>query len=218
MPTTMRTNKRQAWAIWIKSNEQVFKVLGLSFFLFTLFVGVIWALGRDAESIAFVLGCISSTMFGVVEVAHYVEPDRKAVRDMNIEELLLFISSSNSNSDWRRFNTNFAEEAVLLEDPRLRLTIRIDEHGIQNEDYHDPWANKFPDPRATGFWVDITYDRAIFERKILVSIDGGRAMIPSPDSPQTLRISKLDFVIAQLFNASESNLNDYLQRTGITVA
>lgn len=211
-------NKIRTCAIWVKSNEQVFKVLGLSFFLLTLIVGMAWAFGLNAESIAFVLGCTSSAMFGTVEVAHYVEPDRKAVRDMNIEELLLFISSTNSTSDWKRFNTNFAEEAVLLEDPRLRLTIRMDEDGIQNEDYHDPWANNFPDPRATGYWVDITYDRAIFERKILVSIDGGRAMIPSPDSPQTLRISKLDFVIAQLFNASEFNLNDYLQRTGITVA
>ncbi len=200
--------------IWIKSNDRVFKILGLAFFVLTGGVGVLWVFGRDVESVAFVLGCISSSMFGIVETARYIEPDRRAVRDMSLDEILNFIEVSDPDSHWRRFNTNYASEAVLVEDPRLRMTIHLNESGTQCEDFKEPWANCFSDPSAHGYWVDISYDRALIDRDILVSVDGGRAMLPIPRSRTELVVSKKQYVIARVFD-SFSTLDDYMRQAGL---
>ena len=202
--------------LWIKSNEKVFRVLGVLFFLVTVAVGVLWIAGRDVESVAFVLGCISSSMFGVVEVAKYVVPDRKAVRDMGIDELLFFVQASNAATDWKTINTEVVSEAALNEDPRLRVTIRYDERGVHTEDFQEPWANNFfADPKAKGYWVEVTYDRALIYRHVLVSVDGGRAMLPMPKSRADLTVSKLTYRLAQLFD-SLSTLDKYANRAGLT--
>jgi hypothetical protein len=203
-----------AVSLWIKSNEKVFRVFGVLFFLFTAAVGVLWIAGRDVESVAFVLGCISSSMFGVVEVAKYVVPDRKAVRDMGIDELLSFVQSSNAATDWKTINTEAVSEAALKEDPRLRATIHYDERGVQTEDFQEPWANGFADPKAKGYWVEVTYDRALIDRRVLVSVDGGRAMLPMPKSRADLTVSKLSYRLAQLFD-SLSKLDEYASRAGL---
>ena len=206
----------QAVSLWIKSNEKVFRALGVLFFLVTAAVGGLWIAGRDVESVAFVLGCISSSMFGVVEVAKYVAPDRKAVRDMGIDELLLFVQSSNAATDWKTIDTEFVSEAALKEDPRLRATIHYDERGVHTEDFQEPWANNgFADPKARSYWVEVTYDRALIDRRVLVSLDGGRAMLPMPKSRADLTFSKLSYRLAQLFD-SLSTLDEYAKRAGLT--
>ena len=205
-----------AVSLWIKSNEKVFRVLGVLFFLVTVAVGGLWIAGRDVESVAFVLGCISSSMFGVVEVAKYVVPDRKAVRDMGIDELLFFVQSSNAATDWKTINTEVVSEAALNEDPRLRATIRYDERGVHTEDFQEPWANNgFADPKAKSYWVEVTYDRALIYRHVLVSVDGGRAMLPMPKSRADLNVSKLSYRLAQLFDPL-STLDEYANRAGLT--
>lgn len=153
-------------------------------------------------------------MFGVIEVAKYIAPDRKAVRDMSLDEMLTFIEDSNPNSDWKRFGTNYVSESVLIEDPRLRLTIHHDESGKQCEDFKEPWANEFPDPHARGYWVDISYDRALIDRVILVSVDGGRAMLPVPKSRNDLIVSNRAYVIARLFDTL-STLDEYMRIAGM---
>ena len=204
----------QKIAIWVKANEAVFRTLGLVFFVLTICAGIIWLIGRDAESVAFVLGCISSSMFGLIEVAKYIEPERKAIREMSLDEMLMFIELSDPNNDWTRFTTNYASESILIEDPRFRLTMHHDETGTQCDDFKANWANKFPNPHAYGFWVDISYDRALIDRVILVSVDGGRAMLPVPKTHPELVVSKRDYVIACMFN-TRSTLDQYMQLAGI---
>lgn len=201
-------------ALWVKSNEQVFKFLGVAFFVVTVVVGVFWFLVRDVESVAFVLGCVSSSMFGLVEVAHYVSPNRKAVRDMGLNEILEFVKSSNAQADWNLISTDLVSEAALKEDPRLRVTVRYDERGIHNDDFQEPWANGFPDPKARSYWAEITYDRAMLDRIVLVSVDGGRAILPLPESRVDLEVGKLKYRVAELFNKS-ATLRQYFQRAGL---
>jgi len=201
-------------ALWVKSNEQVFKFLGVAFFVVTLVVGVFWFLVRDVESVAFVLGCVSSSMFGLVEVAHYVSPNRKAVRDMGLDEIIEFVKSSSAQVDWKRFSTDLVSEAALKEDPRLRVTVRYDERGIHNDDFQEPWANRFPDPKARSYWAEITYDRAMLDRIVLVSVDGGRAILPMPKSRVNLVVGTMEYRVAELFDKSET-LWQYFARAGL---
>ena len=69
----------------------------------------------------------------------------------------------------------------LKEDPRLRFRAKFTGDGIQNDNFKDEWANRYPDPRATGYWYDLYFDGNLIERFILVFVDGGRASIPPPD-------------------------------------
>ncbi|MBM3423259.1 MAG: hypothetical protein FJY09_08480 [Chlorobi bacterium] len=201
-------------SIWIKFNEAVFRFLGLIFFFLTICAGFIWLIGRDAESVAFILGIISSSMFGIIEVAKYIEPERKAIREMSLDEMLIFIETSDSIKDWKGVTTAYASESVLIEDPRLRITIHHDETGTQCKDFKAYWANMFPNPHADGYWVDITYDRGLIDRVVLVSVDGGRAMLPVPKTTSELVVSKRDYVIACMFNDC-SILDQYMQMSGI---
>jgi hypothetical protein len=201
-------------AQFVKSNEKVFKLLGVAFFLLTAAIGVLWIFGRDVESVAFVLGCISSSMFGVVEVAHYISPNRKAVRDMDIDEVLAFVQLSNVQTDWKLISTGIVSEAALKEDPRLRVTIRYDERGVHEEDFREPWANGFPDPSARSYWAEVTYDRAILDRYVLVSVDGGRAMLPMPNSRVDLHVGELKYRVAELFDGA-ATLQQYFARAGL---
>ena len=206
----------QRCAIFIKSNDSVFRVLGVVFFLLTAIAGVLWLFGRDVESVAFVLGCVSSSMFGVIEVAKFVVPDRRAVREMTIEQLLQHVELSSAQSDWKAFSTGVTAEAALREDPRLRVTVRYDERGVHQEDFQEPWANKFPDPKAVSYWAELTYDRALIDRRVLVSVDGGRAMLPMPESRVDLRVSKIHYRMAELLDGL-STLPDYFARAGLRV-
>jgi hypothetical protein len=206
----------QKCAIYVKANESVFRVLGVVFFLITAMAGVLWLFGRDVESVAFVLGCISSSMFGVIEVAKFVVPDRKAVREMTIDQLLQLVELSSAATDWMVFTSDTTTEAASKEDPRLRVTVHHDERGIHQEDFREPWANGFPDPKAVSYWADITYDRALIDRRVLVSVDGGRAMLPMPQSRVDLKVNKLHYRIAELLDGM-STLPDYFSRAGLRV-
>lgn len=201
-------------ALWIKTNEKVFRILGVFFFVLTAAVGVLWIVGRDVESVAFVLGCVSSSMFGAIEVAKYFVPDRKSIREMGIDELLSFIQNSNAETDWKTISTEVASEAVHKEDPRLRATMYHDDRGVQTDDFKESWANSFPDTHAQGHWVEITYDRALIDRRILVSVDGARAMLPLPKSRTDLTMNPLSYRLAQLFDSS-STLDEYARRAGL---
>jgi len=206
-------------AIWIKANDTTFKILGLIFFVLTFFFGVLWLIGCDVESVVFVLSCISSSMFGLIEVAKYIEPDRKAIREMSLSEMLIFIENSDPKKEWKHFTTSYASESVLIEDPRLRLTIHFDETGTQCKDFKAVWANKFPNPYAYSSWVDIFYDRNLIDRHILVSVDGGNVMLPMPIpvSYPELVVSKKDYTIARMFNLSLASLDQYMKWAGICV-
>ncbi len=153
-------------------------------------------------------------MFGLVEVAHYLAPNRKAVRDMGIDEILEFVQSSNAQADWKLISTGIVSEAALKEDPRLRVTVHHDERGVHEDDFQEPWANGFPDPKARSYWAEITYDRAMIERLVLVSVDGGRAMLPMPKSRVDLVVSKLKYRVAELFDET-ATFQQYFSKAGL---
>ncbi|MBL0317332.1 MAG: hypothetical protein IPP69_16815 [Flavobacteriales bacterium] len=209
-PRSIKSVKIESIAKTIKKHEHLFKVFGLLSFGLTMFIGVLWALGCEFEPITFIMGGISSSFFGIIEIAKYITPDRKQIRDMSLDEMLQVIEESNPTTDWKKFSTEYATELVLLEDPRLRLTIYQDERGTQCDNFKEPWANCFPDPTAHGYWVNISYDRAVLDRKILVSVDGGRAMLPVPKARNNLFVSKRDYAIAKLFD-SLSTLDEYMR-------
>lgn len=118
---------------------------------------------------------------------------------LKLQELRGLIAST-TGSDWERvatgpyFHDGFSsvwdkegsrieearshgEKAVLIDDIDVSL-----EWGFTWSDDRDeswPWADGFPDQKAHSFWVDIFYRGALVDRVRLVSVDGGRADLPT---------------------------------------
>ncbi len=134
---------------------------------------------------------------------------------MDYDEILSFIKTTNAKQDWKFIKTNWAEEAFLKEDPRLRIRMRWDDEGVHVKDFKEPWANKHPDPTANSYWYDLSYDGALIERFILVSVDGGRAELPLPDR-STLEVEPLIYKVAEVFDELNT-LEEYMRRSGLSV-
>ena len=185
------------------------------FFALALLTGLIWITGKDVEPIAYVFGLISSLLFASPSIAEYILPNRKPVRHMDYEEILSFIKTTNAKQDWKFVKTNWAEEAFLKEDPRLRIRVRWDDERVHVKDFKEPWANKYPDPTASSYWYDLSYDGALIERFILVSVDGARAELPLPDR-NTLKVETLIYKVAEVFDELNT-LEEYMNRSGLSV-
>ena len=103
-------------------------------------------------------------------------------------------------------------------DVNLRIEINYNDEGIQNESFVEPWANCFPDERARGYWCDIYFGLSLIERTILVSVDGGRAMLPIPreqdESGNYVIVKPFDYKMAEIFDSLDT-LFDYFHRSGL---
>ena len=96
----------------------------------------------------------------------------------------------------------------------VNLTIGSSHEGedIQQENFREPWANKFPDERATGYYYNVRYGTTVVARVILVSVDGGRALLPAPGIGKKL-VPKLEWAVAEIFDTI-GTLNEYASRAG----
>lgn len=202
-------------ALWVKKNPHLIRETALIFFSIALFMGVIWISGKDVEPIVYVLGSISTLLFASPALARYVQSDKKSVRNMSYDEILDFITTSNAKLHWKWIETNWAEEAFLKEDPRLRIRVRKDELGIHIKNFNESWATRYPVPTATSYWYDLYYDSALIDRFVLVSVDGGQAELPLPDK-DTLEVDPLVYKVAQIFD-EHNNLEEYMDRAGLNL-
>jgi len=200
-------------AMWVKENPHTVRETALVFFALALFFGVIWVSGTDVEPIVYILGSISTLLFTSPAIARFIVSDRKPVGQMNYDEILDFITTSNAKSDWKRIKTNWAEEAFLKEDPRLRIRVRWDDAGIHDKDFNAPWVITHPGQTATSYWYDLSYDGGLIDRFILVAVDGGQAKLPLPD-PATLEVDPLTYKVAQVFD-EHNTLDLYMSRVGL---
>jgi len=215
-PAIIRNNKAvKSIAVWIKEYAHALRVVGGVFFALALLAGIVWVMGKEVEPIAFLLGIISSLLLASPSIAEYLVPNRKPLRYIDYDEILEFILTTEAKNDWKWIKTNWAEEAFLKEDPRLRIRVRWDDKGKHNDNFTEGWANKYPDPSASSYWYDLSNDGALIERFILVSVDGARAELPVPDIG-TLEVPSLRYKVAQIFDELNT-LDEYMKRSGLTV-
>ena len=211
--------KKKPWVVktacYIKDNANTFRVFGIFFFILTVILGVCWMGGLDIESVAFFSSIVSTTCFGLPSVATYIVPDQKPIRYMSFDEYLQFVVSS-STEHWEIINLGWTQEAFLKEDPRLRFRVRFDDEGRHVKDFQAPWANNLPDKTAHSYWYSLTYDGALINRYVLISVDGGRAHLPLPKGNTNL-VSPLAYKVAQLFD-DLGTLEKYMQQCDLTVA
>lgn len=210
-----KNNKALKLIVWVKGNEHSLRETALIFFALTLFMAVVWISGTDVEPIVFTLGSICTLLFTSPAIARYALPDRKPVRHMSYDEILDFITASDAKLDWKWIKTNWAQEAFLKEDPRLRIRVRSDDEGICEKSFNESWVTALSASSATSYWFDLSYDHALIERFTLVFVDGGKAELPVPD-PATLEVDPLDYKVSQIFDENNT-LEEYMGKAGLSV-
>lgn len=203
-------------AMWVKTNAHVLRVIASLFFILAFFMGVLWIAGKEVEPVAYVFGLSSSFFFACPSIAELIAPSRKPIRYMSYNELLAFVETTDAYSDWSCIRTNWAEEAFSKEDPRLRIRTRSDNEGLHIKGFDEPWAKKFPDPVAHSYWYELTYDGALIDRFIMVSVDGARAKLPLPNR-NTLQVPLIAYRVAQIFDQINT-LDKYMERAALRVS
>lgn len=135
----------------------------------------------------------------------------------NIERVIL---ESDADADWNRHSDTERSVYSYAHDMNLRFEMLNDDRGIQCRDFREPWANKFPDRSATGYWCDLWYGSTHVARYILVAVDGARAMLPIPKRGETdqrpTRVLPLEYKIAQIHDTLQT-LDQYMRGAGFTV-
>lgn len=200
-------------ALWIKEQTHALRIMGGLFLFVALILGIVWMMGVELEPVAFVFSLLASLFFSLPSVAEFLLPDRKPIRHMSFDELLSLINEEAPDA-WKVMHTNWAAEAFLRSDPRLRFRKREDEAGIHCDDFKEPWANKHADPRARSYWYDYLYDGNLIDRFILVDVDGHRATLPLPDAGKKEAPIRL-YRIAKIFERNDE-VDDYMQRSGLS--
>ena len=75
-----------------------------------------------------------------------------------------------------------AHSLVACYKPDLSVTMAWGLDAIT--DFEEPWANKFPDPKAASHHIDLFYNNALVFRTEYVSVDGGRAKLATARKPR----------------------------------
>ena len=86
------------------------------------------------------------------------------------------------------FNEHLARAAY-----RPDLSIGLAWGITDNDNYREDWANDFPDEHAESELADILYNGMLVAREILVSVDGGRALLPIPYDHEKLLVRRWDY-------------------------
>lgn len=134
--------------------------------------------------------------------------------------ILNVIMSSDSVDDWSStgYDTVTNSESIYYKkNVNLRFVSGYDDKYIQQNGFIEPWANKHPDPKATGYFVQLYFASSHINNFILVSVDGGRALLPLPKSFTNLEVFPLDYKIAQIHDKLGS-LNEYMSRSNLKIS
>lgn len=138
---------------------------------------------------------------------------------MKLEDIREILSSSDA-SHWNTESPSRSGSksvAVYRDDVRLRVEISYLQDGEENDDFREEWANNFPNPKAQSYLANLYYGSSFLKLYIVVSVDGGRALLPLPDSAASLVVQRDRYLIASLFD-SAGTLDQYMARANLTLS
>jgi hypothetical protein len=132
----------------------------------------------------------------------------------SLEQILNSINNSDSNGDWLDSDPGgWRKLKVFKRNTNLRFEMNYDGVGVQKESFKEEWANRFPASDATGYWCDLHYGSTVLMRFILVSVDGGRALLPVPKSRIDLAVNALNYRVAKIHDSG--SLDQYMRIAGL---
>jgi len=200
----------------------IFNILGFICTPATLVLAILWYQQPDKnfEPITVALGSISIIFFATAQLlqkkVESSETKARRLSELSTSEILEVVKNSNPD-DWEIHFSQDTEIAIFKNEPALRIEIQHDNEAVHNFDFHEDWANKFPDPHATSYYYYLYYGSTRLKEFILVSVDGGRAILPLPSSAFDLSVDPLRYKIAKIFDRFNT-CNEYMKRAGLYLA
>lgn len=95
------------------------------------------------------------------------------------------------------------------------LNIRIERQDSPYESgFNEAWATNHPDPSTSKELYGAYYGASLVEQFTLISVDGGRALLPMP-RPGTNKIPRAIYQLAKAID--EGTLDDYIHRSDLIV-
>ncbi len=128
--------------------------------------------------------------------------------------------TSGSNDDWSSAEYDYVNDTETIyfkKNVNLRFISGYDERFVQENRFKENWANIHPDSNATGYYIQLYFSSSHLSNFILVSVDGGRALLPLPKSRTNLEVSPLDYKVAQIHDRL-SSLNEYMARSELQIS
>jgi hypothetical protein len=147
-------------------------------------------------------------------------PENHLAVNPSRDNILRVIRKSDPRADWHRNDDEARSVTSYRHDANLRFEINYTGGGIQTANFQEPWANRHPDPHATGYCCRLYYGASLIGQYTLVSVDGGRAMLPLPslgaDREHPGPVNALEYRIAEIHD-SLGTLREYMTRSGLVV-
>ena len=131
------------------------------------------------------------------------------------EEQVLNMVLSSEPEDYRYDDGT----GVFFHKSDVSLRIVFERGDEIDEDFHEPWVAKFPDPRGSRQPVYIYYGQTRVIEVPCVYVDGSRHVIPFPRSAIDLTLTPFRYHIGRILNhhIPGHGFDFALQRAGITV-
>jgi len=108
---------------------------------------------------------------------------------------------------------------VLFHKFDVSLRIVYERGEESDKEFHEPWAERFPDPHATRQPVYIYYGETRVKEVLCAYVDGGRCVIPCPRSRTDLTLTRFCYHIGCILNHHTpwNAFESALKCAGITV-
>lgn len=111
------------------------------------------------------------------------------------------------------------------------LAVQMPHRGGLDEAHEQPEWAKFPDPTVDVDYIDVFWAGALVDRDLVVTVDGGRAVLPDPtpeyegELPENVKVIRWTVTrweaalarVAHNLEHEQLDFDDYLRRAGFTV-
>lgn len=118
---------------------------------------------------------------------------------------------------------NSAQDEWIVDDETGSFTYKEDLNlRIEREPYdlrrnfNEEWATKHPDTEAKTVNYTIKYGSSFVARETLVSVDGGRAILPMPDVETKKNVSQEDMNFTRIVDIN-GKADEYLKKSGLKI-
>lgn len=190
-------------------NAVGFRRAGLLLTLVSLSIAVFWFFTPDNSRLepALVLASLFSTIVNLA--AAWASPP---LTGLSRNAVFTRVAESNPTQDWEEGARQGGELYYYVWDSNL--CIEHDRIKSARQAFREPWVLKFPDKE--NVWSEeyvVRLGTTSIASFRMVVVDGGRAIMPLPKGPQDLKITRLQYVLAKVFDRLDT-LDDYMRQAG----